>query len=149
MMMKELSMCRAAGPVAAGPRWFSFGLLLAAIVLPGCARAPRPPFHSTVAFRNDAGQAALVKLIGPSKRAVAVPKNESRTESAVAPGRYYIVVRYGDQEKNYSYRKGDRFKVEESKTGYSEISITLYTVANGNYASRPVSKVAFERALSE
>ena len=136
-------------PAVAGPRGLAFGFLLAAIVLPGCARAPRPPFHSTVAFRNDAGQTALVKLIGPSKRAVPVPKGESRTESAVAPGRYHIVVRYGDQEKNYSYRKGDRFRVEESKTGYSEISITLYTVANGNYASRPVNKVAFERALAE
>jgi hypothetical protein len=53
-------------------------------------------------------------------------------------------VRYGDSEQNYSYTKGDPFDVEEYGNQYSEISITLYTVADGNYGSRPARKEDFE-----
>jgi hypothetical protein len=41
--------------------------------------------------------------------------------------------------------KGDPFDVEESGGEYSEISITLYKVANGNYGSRPARKEDFEK----
>jgi hypothetical protein len=118
-------------------------MIVALLVLPACAHAE---YHSSIVFQNGAGQTALVKLVGRSARAVSVPKSESRTESAVAPGRYYIVVRYGDREQNYSYMKGDPFEVDESGNRYSEISITLYTVANGNYGSRPANKAEFDGA---
>ena len=118
-------------------------VIVALLFLPACAHAQ---YHSSVVFRNGAGETALVKLVGPSVRAVPVPKSESRVESAVAPGRYYIVVRYGDKEQNYSYMKGDPFEVQESGNRYSEISITLYTVANGNYGSRPANKAEFDKA---
>lgn len=118
-------------------------LSLAVLVLPAAARAQ---YNSSIAFQNGAGQTALVKLVGPSAREVLVPRGQSRRESAIAPGRYCIVVRYGDSDREYSYMKGDPFEVEESARGYSEISITLYTVANGNYGSRPANKEEFDRA---
>lgn len=131
-------------PALSGTRCFGLcPMMMALLFLPACAHGQ---YHSSVIFRNGAGQTALVKLVGPSARAVAVPKSESRTESAVAPGRYCIVVRYGDTERNYSYMKGDPFEVEESGNRYSETSITLYTVANGNYGSRPANKQEFDKA---
>ena len=124
-------------------RWFIPGAVLAAVlVLPLAIDAQ---YHSSITFQNGAGETALVKLVGPSAQTVSVPRSESRNVSAVAPGRYYIVVRYGDAEQNYSYMKGDPFDVEESGGEYSEISITLYKVANGNYGSRPARKEDFEK----
>jgi hypothetical protein len=124
-------------------RWFIPGAVLAAVlVLPLAIDAQ---YHSSITFQNGAGETALVKLVGPSAQTVSVPRSESRNVSAVAPGRYYIVVRYGDAEQNYSYMKGDPFDVEESGGAYSEISITLYKVANGNYGSRPARKEDFEK----
>lgn len=117
-------------------------VLAAAVFLPLAADAQ---YHSSITFQNGAGEDALVKLVGPSARTVSVPKNDSRSESGIAPGSYYILVRYGDREENYSYMKGDNFDVEESGNEYSEISITLYTVANGNYGSRPARKEEFEK----
>jgi hypothetical protein len=124
-------------------RWFIPGAVFAAVlVLPLAIDAQ---YHSSITFQNGAGETALVKLVGPSAQTVSVPRSESRNVSAVAPGRYYIVVRYGDAEQNYSYMKGDPFDVEESGGEYSEISITLYKVANGNYGSRPARKEDFEK----
>src|ERR1035438_8067822 len=102
-------------------------------------------YHSSITFENGAGETALVKLVGPSGRTVSLPKSENRTESSIAPGRYYIVVRYGDVEKDYTYIKGDPFDIEESGNQYSEMSITLYRVVDGNYNTRPSSKEEFEK----
>jgi hypothetical protein len=102
-------------------------------------------YHSSITFKNGSDQIALVKLVGPTRRTVPVPTNESRGESGIAPGRYHLVVRYGDMEKNYTYMKGDAFDVEESGNEYSKISITLYTVANGNLGSHPARKEEFEK----
>jgi len=111
------------------------------LFLPAAAHAQ---YHSSVTFENGAGQTALVKLVGPSARTVSVPSGVSHREVAVAPGRYYIVVRYGDREGHYSYMKGDPFEIEEAGNQYSELSITLYAVANGNYGSSPARQADFD-----
>jgi hypothetical protein len=116
-------------------------IIAAAVFVQPAAQAQ---YHSSVTFRNGAGEAALVKLVGSVVRTVSVPTGASRRESGIAPGRYYIVVRYGDTEGHYSYMKGDPFEIEEAGDAYSEISITLYTVANGNYGSRPARKEDFD-----
>src|ERR1035438_4506962 len=116
--------------------------LLVFLLLPGTAAAQ---YHSSITLENGAGETAFVKLVGPSGRTVSVPRNENRTESSIAPGRYYIVVRYGDVEKDYTYMKGDPFDMEESGNQYSEMSITLYRVVDGNYNTRPSSKEEFEK----
>lgn len=102
-------------------------------------------YHSSISFENGSGEDAVVKLVGPTARAVTVFESQTRTETDIAPGRYYIVVRYGDTEQNYSYMRGDPFDVEEYGNQYSEISITLYQVPNGNYGSRPARKEEFDR----
>jgi len=128
-------------------RTFAFAFAVAVFLLsPGRAAAQ---YHSSIIFENGAGETAFVKLVGPSGRTVSVPKSENRTESGIAPGRYYIVVRYGDVEKDYTYMKGDPFDVVESGNQYTEISITLYKVADGNYNTRPASKDEFEKASSD
>jgi len=124
-------------------RLFGFAtLLVAAVLFPHSARAQ---FQSSIAFENGTGQSALVKLVGPSTRQLSVPDHQTRSESGVAPGRYHIVVRFGDSEANYSYMEGDPFDVEEVGDEYSEISITLQKVENGNYGSRPARRDEFER----
>jgi len=124
-------------------RRFALGaVLVGALLLPIAAHAQ---YHSSITFENGAGQTALVKLVGPSARTLSVPQKESRLESGIAPGRYHILVRYGDREENYTYMKGDPFDIEESGNEYSEISITLYTIVDGNYGSRPARKEEFEK----
>jgi len=120
----------------------SVALLVALLSLPPAAQAQ---YHSSITFQNGAGETALVKLVGPTARTISIGRSESRTVSAVESGRYHIVVRYGDSEQNYSYIKGDPFDVEESGGQYSEISITLYKVANGNYGTSPARKEDFDR----
>lgn len=100
--------------------------------------------RSTITFENRSGEAAVVKLVGASTRMVSVSNGRSATVNASA-GRYQIFVRYGTGP-NYSYSKGESFTVEEDASGYSEITITLHTVAGGNYDSRPSNKEEFDRA---
>lgn len=126
-------------------RTFALRALMVAVLLPFGAHAQ---YHSSISFQNGSGEDAVVKLVGPSARATPVPQNQTRSESGIAPGRYYLVVRYGDNEKNYSYTKGDPFAVEESGDQYSEISITLYKVPNGNYPTRPARKEDFDKGLA-
>lgn len=123
-------------------RRFAFRALMVATLLPFGAYAQ---YHSSISFQNGSGEDAVVKLVGPSARTTPVPQNQARSEQGIAPGRYYLVVRYGDNEKNYSYTKGDPFIVEESGDQYSEISITLYKVPNGNYPTRPARKEDFDK----
>lgn len=98
---------------------------------------------STITFINKSGVPALVKLSGPTRHNVDMGNGGSKTVH-VAGGSYYILVRYGAPGK-YSYSKGDPFTVHETATGYEAITITLHTVAGGNYDSRPSSPAEFER----
>jgi hypothetical protein len=89
---------------------FLASMISTVILLPVIAHAQ---YRSSITFQNDGTQAALVKLVGPSARTVAVPTNEGRSESGIAPGRYHIVVRYGDAKGHYTYVKGDPFEIEK------------------------------------
>ena len=97
--------------------------------------------NSTVAFDNQSGEPALVKLIGPSAKEVEVATGAKETVTA-APGRYYIKVRYGTSGK-YHYAKGDEFVVNENASERSESTITLHKVLAGNYESRSISDMEF------
>jgi hypothetical protein len=98
---------------------------------------------SSITFINKSGSPALVKLVGPSRHTVSVANGGSETVN-VSGGSYYILVRY-DTGGKYRYSKGDPFTVHESGTAYEKITITLHTVAGGNYDSRPSSPGEFER----
>jgi hypothetical protein len=107
---------------------------------------------SSVVFDNKSGQAALVKLVGPTTQVVEVPDGQMQSVKA-AGGKYYILVRYGDSLDGYRYTRGEPFDVNERETAigieYSEITITLHPVINGNYSTAPSSKEEFEKAVVE
>jgi hypothetical protein len=98
-------------------------------------------YLNRITFINGTGEEALVKLVGPLNFKVPVPDNRSATVN-VAPGSYYILVRYGSSG-HYSYSKGDPFNVEQIGNRYSVIHITLHKVLNGNYHSRDSSQNEF------
>ena len=107
----------------------------------GHAQTPR----ATVTFDNQSGEPARVKLIGPTGRLTEVPNKQKRTVTVIG-GQYYIVTRYGAAADQYTYSKGDPFKVTQTATQHSIITITLHKVVNGNYATSPISAAEFDRA---
>ncbi len=96
---------------------------------------------STVTFDNQSGKPALVKLIGPTASSVTV-ENAKKEPVSVAPGHYFIKVRYGTPGA-YAYSKGDEFDVTETATTTSDITITLHKVVAGNYGSKTISEAEF------
>jgi len=97
--------------------------------------------ENTVTFDNQSGEAALVKLVGPSHKVVQVPTGAKRTVTATA-GEYHIKARYGTPGR-YRYARGDNFRITETATQRSQISITLHKVIGGNYGTRAISEKEF------
>ncbi|HTS10424.1 MAG TPA: hypothetical protein VMP68_32975 [Candidatus Eisenbacteria bacterium] len=117
---------------------------------PGFARtearsAPSTSLVSTdtITLDNRSGKDALVKLVGPSGQALAVPNGQFKI-ATVAPGQYSILVRYGDGPTEYSYLQGDPFGVTESASEHSAIKITLHQVSGGNYTAHPATSALFD-----
>ncbi|UCE62568.1 MAG: hypothetical protein JSU59_06665 [Nitrospirota bacterium] len=106
--------------------------------------AAQPAPHKII-FDNQSGQNALVKLIGSTKLVVKVPKQRKKTVHA-AEGDYYILVRYGDSIKDFTYTKSDPFAVTQSGDQYSIITFTLYRTRGGDFNVTPVSPEEFEKA---
>ena len=106
--------------------------------------AGHPAPHKII-FDNQSGQNALVKLIGSTKLVVKVPKQRKKTVHA-AEGDYYILVRYGDSIKDFTYTKSDLFSVTQSGDQFSIITFTLYRTRGGNFNVKSVSPEEFENA---
>jgi hypothetical protein len=102
---------------------------------------------SKVTFDNQSGRPALVKVAGPTATSVSV-ENGKKESVSVAPGHYYIKVRYGTPGA-YAYSKGDEFDVTETATIASDITITLHKVVAGNYGSRAISEAEFVGSSSD
>ena len=102
--------------------------------------------QNKVVFDNQAGEPALVKLIGPTKTEVQV-QNAAKTGVDATAGKYTIMVRYGTPG-NYRYSKGQEFEVTETATARSETTITLHKVIAGNYDSQPISEADFGTSAS-
>jgi hypothetical protein len=73
-----------------------------------------------------------VKLVGPIARTVDVPNREARTLQQVAPGRYYILVRYGRGSRICSRRKSHpqypgavRARIKDYSKSYGELQIRI------------------------
>ena len=105
------------------------------------------PEHNAITFVNHSGEDATVKLIGPSARLIAVPSAATRT-SSVAAGTYHILIRYG-RPGDYRYAKGDPFTVADYPGRYTVTTVSLHTVADGNYSIRPSSDKEFQTARCE
>lgn len=93
---------------------------------------------NTITFDNQSGKPALVRVIGPTYREISVT-DQSKETLQVAPGEYYILVRYGSEPDKYTYSKGDPFTVTQTPTMRSAITITLHKVVGGEYGSKPIS----------
>ena len=106
--------------------------------------ASLPPQKSSITFVNRSGAAALVKLVGPTRHTVEVADGGSRAVN-IAGGHYHLLVRYGSEPKQYRYTKGEAFEVLETASEYEEITITLHTVAGGNYDAQPSSPDEFAK----
>jgi hypothetical protein len=98
--------------------------------------------RSTLTLDNQSGEDALVRLAGgPTSGDVDVPAGASRTVS-IKGGTYRLLVRYG-KPGGYRFTRGDAFTVSEDSGSWEEVTITLHTVRNGNYGSRPSTEVEF------
>ena len=124
-------------------RWIGLVSVVVLWSLAGVTQAGTAP--NTITFDNQSGEAALVKLVGPSSQAVTVPNGHHATVHA-AVGEYYILVRYGTAADGYRFTKGDPFTVTQTATEYSIIRITLHPVVAGNYETEPISQAEFEQA---
>jgi hypothetical protein len=103
--------------------------------------------RSTISLDNQSGEPALVKLVGPTGHIVEVPSGTSRTVNVTA-GEYYLLARYGSDPGRYAYSRGNPFKVEETASQYSAITITLHKVVGGNYPTQSSSRAEFDSAVA-
>jgi hypothetical protein len=107
-----------------------------------CEAQPAP---NKIIFDNQSGQNAVVKVIGPTKLVVKVPKQRKKTVH-VADGDYHILVRYGDSAKDYTYTKSDPFAVTPLGDQYSIITFTLYRTKGGDFNATSVPQEEFEKS---
>ena len=106
-----------------------------------CGAQPTP---NKIIFDNQSGQNAVIKLIGPTNLVIKVPKQVKKTVHVVE-GDYYILVRYGDSAKEFSYTKSDQFAVTQSGGQFSIITFTLFRTRGGDFNVMPASPEEFEK----
>ncbi|MCX5812431.1 MAG: hypothetical protein NT178_07785 [Proteobacteria bacterium] len=97
--------------------------------------------RNSLTFINHSGDFALVKLIGPTRDEVKISNGKERT-IRINEGQYEIFVRYGNGP-HYRYAKGESFVIEGSSNTYTEASLTLHGVVNGNYRTEDSSEDEF------
>jgi hypothetical protein len=127
---------------------FAFALIL--VFCPtGVALLPQEDQESNrIIFENQSGQLAMVKLVGPSSQSLSVRNGQNRTV-VVQPGEYYFLVRYGAAAGQFSYRKSARFSVDAEPGKVTQVSVTLHTVAGGNFSTKPSSAREFNSVAAE
>lgn len=94
-------------------------------------------------IQNNSGQFALIKTVGPTRSVTKIPLDQKKTIH-LAPGEYYILVRFGFAPKEYIYTKGEAFTVKQEKEKFSLITITLHRIVSGMENDREVSGEEFE-----
>lgn len=115
-------------------------ILISCFVLPTAVSAFE---RNRITFINKSGMDALVKLVGPRRYVVLVEDSESET-IRIYGGTYHVFVRY-DEGSRFRYAKGEQFQIEDSAYSFTEASLTLHGVINGNYSIENISQDAFER----
>ncbi|MCL5991079.1 MAG: hypothetical protein M1419_03140 [Bacteroidetes bacterium] len=101
-------------------------------------------YFNTITLVNDSGENAFVKVVGPMELQVEVPKKKNVSVN-VSAGTYYILVRYGNNPKNYSFTKGYPFIINQTEKEYTAITITLNKTVGGNYNSNPSTSEEFNK----
>lgn len=85
---------------------------------------------NALTIQNDSGQFVLVKIVGPTRAVIKIPLDQTK-KVHLAPGEYYILVRFGFAPKEYIYTKGEPFMVTQEKDNFSRTIITLHRVISG------------------
>lgn len=98
---------------------------------------------NALTIQNDSGQFVLMKTVGPTRAVAKIPLDQKKT-LFLAPGEYYILVRFGFAPKEYIYTKGDPFMVTQEEKKYSHTTITLHRVVSGMKNPHEVSGEEFE-----
>ncbi|TAL68468.1 MAG: hypothetical protein EPN82_10785 [Bacteroidetes bacterium] len=122
---------------------YIFCLILIISLFPQFLSAQK--YFNTITLINDSGENAFVKVVGPTELQVEVPKKKN-TIVNVSAGNYYILVRYGNNPKNYFYTKGEPFQITQTDKEYTAISITLNKTVSGNYNTNPSTSEEFGNA---
>ena len=99
-----------------------------------------------IKFDNQSGRNAVVRVMGPTQTVAKMQRDETRTVHVIA-GDYYILVRYGDSEKEYSYTKSALFTVTQDDKKFSIITFTLHRRGGGTFNVQPVSGKEFETSV--
>lgn len=99
--------------------------------------------RNALTIQNDSGQFALVKIVGPTRTVAKIPLDQKKTV-LIAPGEYYILVRFGFAPKEYIYTKGKPFLVTQEGDQFSYTTITLHRVVAGMDNPHEVSGEEFE-----
>jgi hypothetical protein len=98
---------------------------------------------NVLTIQNDSGQFALVKTVGPTRAVAKIPLDQKKAIH-LAPGEYYILVRFGFAPKEYIYSKGEAFSITQEENKFSLTTITLHRVVSGMENAHEVSGEEFE-----
>ena len=98
---------------------------------------------NALSIQNDSGQFVLVKTVGPTRVVAKINLDQNKT-LRLAPGEYYVLVRFGFAPKEYVYTKGEPFIVTQEEDNFSFTTITLHRVVSGMKNPHEVSGEEFE-----
>jgi hypothetical protein len=86
---------------------------------------------SVISFQNQSGVDATVRLLGPSAQQFTV-LNAQSFDANVAPGNYYVLVRYGRIPMEYLFSKAGPVSVTEVNGQHSKVRINLLRPGTNN-----------------
>ncbi|MDA0739462.1 MAG: hypothetical protein O2999_08660 [Nitrospirae bacterium] len=124
-------------------RWVTMVLLLTYSLLAPIAISQAQKAGNLLTIQNDSGQFVLVKTVGPTKAVAKIPLDQKK-RIRLAPGDYYLLVRFGFAPKEYIYTKGETFTVRQEEETYSRTMVTLHRIVSGMDNPHEVTGEEFE-----
>jgi hypothetical protein len=105
-----------------------------------------------ITLDNQSSDPAVVKILGPTTRAIDLPASEKRMLK-VAAGNYDVILRYGRDAISYRYVRANSFSIDDSAS-FQRVSITLTADAalvqdEGRYPMRLSSREEFEKVKAD
>lgn len=116
----------------------AFATIVGAVLLVTSASAQMMP---TLTIVNQAGDAATVKVVGPTAGIVDVPSGGDQTVS-LSGGVYELRIRYCNAS-GCRYTRTDSFVVTQTPYAVSRTTITLHSIG-GNLGEKPITATEFQ-----
>ena len=76
------------------------------------------PGEPVLTIKNESGDPALVRVVGPTAEDIEMPSFGKKAIN-IDDGDYYLKIRYGTDDSDYTYKKSKPFTVTKTDTGYS------------------------------